>query len=144
MSKGTTSYRIKDENALYFLTISTVEWIDVFTSRAYRDILLDSLAYCQKEKGLILSSWCVMSNHVHMIARADEGYKLSGFSINTYPVIPAPHRLTFIHKCSFSKVFMYWLGSTAMAIVHSTPGQFFYQFHHQFFLFIRKLADING
>jgi hypothetical protein len=31
MSKGTTSYRIKDESALYFLTCATVEWIGVFT-----------------------------------------------------------------------------------------------------------------
>ncbi|NQY29049.1 MAG: transposase [Flavobacteriaceae bacterium] len=78
MSKGTSSYRIKDENELYFLTFSTVEWIDVFTSKKYRDVVVDSLAYCQKEKGLQLYSWCIMSNHVHLVARAKEGYKLSG------------------------------------------------------------------
>jgi len=77
MSKGTTSYRIKDENALYFLTFGTVNWIDVFTRKRYRDILVDSLCYCQKEKGLELFSWCIMSNHVHMISRAKEGYKMS-------------------------------------------------------------------
>ncbi|MEZ7900514.1 MAG: hypothetical protein QMC21_04525 [Flavobacteriales bacterium] len=31
MSKGTTSYRIVKENALHFLTFSTVNWIDVFS-----------------------------------------------------------------------------------------------------------------
>ena len=77
MGKGTTSYRIKDENELYFLTFSTVEWIDVFTNKKYRDIVVDSLAYCQKEKGLQLYSWCIMSNHVHLVARAKEGFKLS-------------------------------------------------------------------
>jgi putative transposase len=77
MSKGTTSYRIKDENALYFLTLTTVNWIDVFTRKTYRDIVVDSLAHCQKEKGLELYCWVIMSNHLHLIARAKEGYKLS-------------------------------------------------------------------
>ena len=54
MSKGTTSYRIKDEEAMYYLTFATVEWIDVFTNKRYKDIVVDSLQYCQKEKGLTL------------------------------------------------------------------------------------------
>jgi len=37
---------------LYFITFSTVEWIDVFTRQEYRDILIDSLDFCIKEKGL--------------------------------------------------------------------------------------------
>ncbi len=78
MSKGTTSYRIKDENALYFLTFSTVEWIDVFTRKLYRDILVDSFRYCRMNKGLKLYSWVIMSNHVHMIVSASDGFKLSG------------------------------------------------------------------
>ena len=78
ISKGTTSYRVKDENALYFLTFSTVEWIDVFTRKLYKDILVESLRYCQQKKGLELYSWVIMSNHVHLIARAKEGHKLSG------------------------------------------------------------------
>lgn len=77
MSKGTTSYRVKDEEALYYLTFSTVEWIDVFTRKRYKDIVVDSLQYCQQEKGLELYSWVLMSNHMHLIAKAKEGYKLS-------------------------------------------------------------------
>ncbi len=78
MSKGTTSYRIKEENELYYLTFSTVEWLDVFTKKSYKDVLVDSLAYCRKEKGLELFSWCLMSNHIHLVARAKEGFKMSG------------------------------------------------------------------
>lgn len=33
MSKGTTSYRIKNEEGLYYLTFATVGWIDVFTRK---------------------------------------------------------------------------------------------------------------
>jgi len=39
--------------------------------------MVESLAYCQKKKGLELFCWCVMSNHVHLIAKAKEGFKLS-------------------------------------------------------------------
>jgi len=77
MSKGTTSYKIGDQNGLYYLTFATVGWIDVFTRKRYKDIVVESLAYCQKEKGLELFSWVLMSNHVHLIARAKEGFELS-------------------------------------------------------------------
>ena len=77
MSKGTTSYRIKDETALYYLTFATIGWVDIFTRKRYKDIIVESLQYCQKEKGLELYSWVLMSNHIHLIAKATEGYQLS-------------------------------------------------------------------
>lgn len=77
MTKGTTSYRIKNEEGLYYLTFATVEWIDVFTRKRYKDIVVESLRYCPKEKGLALYSWVLMSNHMHLIVKAKEGYKLS-------------------------------------------------------------------
>ena len=77
MSKGFTSYKIEDQEALYFLTFSTVGWVDLFTRRKYKDVLIESLKYCQEEKGLELYCWVIMSNHVHLIARAKEGFRLS-------------------------------------------------------------------
>jgi len=46
------AYKMTDPEGLYFITFSTVEWIDVFTRQEYRDILIDSLDFCIKEKGL--------------------------------------------------------------------------------------------
>ncbi len=77
MSKGTTSYRIKDENALYFLTCATVEWINVFTKRKYKEVFVDSVNHCVQQKGLVVYGWVLMSNHFHLIAMAKEGSKLS-------------------------------------------------------------------
>ena len=54
-----------------------MDWVDVFTRPVYKHILLDSLRYCQKEKGLELYAWCLMSNHIHLIASAKEGANLS-------------------------------------------------------------------
>ena len=33
----------------------------------YKEILLDSLQYCQKNKELELYAWCLMTSHVHLI-----------------------------------------------------------------------------
>jgi putative transposase len=71
------AYPIRDQQALYFLTFTVVEWLDVFTRPLYKDIVINSLRYCQQHKGLELFAYCLMSNHLHLIARADAGYELS-------------------------------------------------------------------
>jgi REP element-mobilizing transposase RayT len=70
-------YKINDQQKLYFLTFAVVRWIAVFTRKEYKDILIESLRFCQKHKGLELYAFCIMPNHVHLIARAQEGKKLS-------------------------------------------------------------------
>jgi putative transposase len=65
-------HKIRDKKQAHFLTFTVVEWVDVFSRQVYRDILLDSFKYCQKEKGLLLHSWCIMTNHVHIIAPAKD------------------------------------------------------------------------
>ena len=42
----------------------------VFRRREYAEIVIESLKYCQKEKGLIIYGWCLMSNHIHLIVEA--------------------------------------------------------------------------
>ncbi len=60
-------------NETCFITFTTTAWIDIFTRPVYKDIMVDSIRYCQQNKGLILYAWCLMSNHIHMIAAADDG-----------------------------------------------------------------------
>jgi len=62
-----SKYKFTDKQATYFITAATVDWIDVFTRPAYRDILLDSFRYCQKNQGLQIHAWVLMPNHFHMI-----------------------------------------------------------------------------
>lgn len=35
----------------YFTTTSVIDWMDVFTRPIYKHIIVDSLSYCQKNKG---------------------------------------------------------------------------------------------
>ena len=40
-------------DGVYFISFAVVEWLDVFKRNEYKDIVLDSLRYCQQEKGLL-------------------------------------------------------------------------------------------
>ena len=54
---------------LYFTTSTVVDWLDVFTRPVYKHVLLESLEYCQANKGLDIYAWVQMTNHLHMIVR---------------------------------------------------------------------------
>jgi putative transposase len=62
---------------LKFITTTVTDWIDIFTRPVYKHIIVDSLKYCQKEKGLEIYAWVLMSNHLHMIAGTQDGIILS-------------------------------------------------------------------
>lgn len=65
-------YCIWDQQGLNYLTLTIVGWIDIFSRQRYRDIVVDSLLFCQKHKGLHIVGWVIMSNHLHMIAYTDK------------------------------------------------------------------------
>jgi REP element-mobilizing transposase RayT len=67
------AYRIRDPYATHYLTLQVVDWVDIFTRQIYRDMVVDSLQYCRKNKGLLVYAYIVMSNHVHLIVRAENG-----------------------------------------------------------------------
>ncbi len=71
------AYKIHNQQGVYFITCTVVQWIDVFTRRKYADIVIDSLRYCQQNKGLRIFGWVIMSNHLHMIVSCDEETNLS-------------------------------------------------------------------
>jgi len=70
-------YKIYDPNAAYFVTLTIVGWIDVFSKREYKTLIIDSLKFCQQHKGLIIYGFCLMSNHLHMICQAGKENSLS-------------------------------------------------------------------
>ncbi len=71
------NYKFNNPDGIYFISFATVEWVDVFTRNEYKNILIESLKHCQAEKGLILFAFVIMSNHVHLIAKANEEHSLS-------------------------------------------------------------------
>lgn len=69
-----TGYQIENQSATYYLTLQVVDWIDIFTRPVYRDIVIDSLKYCQQNKGLQIFGYVIMSNHIHLIANSPAGH----------------------------------------------------------------------
>lgn len=70
-------YFIQDQNGTYFLTFTVVDWLDVFIRESYKQIITHDLNYCIQNKGLEVFCWCLMTNHLHLIVRAKQGFKLS-------------------------------------------------------------------
>ena len=50
-----------------------IDWMDVFTRPLYKHIILESLEYCQANKGLDLYAWVLMTNHLHLIVGVNGG-----------------------------------------------------------------------
>ena len=72
-----TKYKATMPDTGYFITITTVGWVDVFTRVKQKYEIIDSLQYCQVHKGLEIYAYCIMHSHIHMLCKAEEGYVLS-------------------------------------------------------------------
>ena len=68
-------HRITGE--VYFVTDTVVDWVDVFTRPVYKQIILESLEYCQQNKGLVIYAWVLMSNHLHAIVGSNSQERVS-------------------------------------------------------------------
>src|SRR5215469_5913635 len=75
----------------YFLTLNTVDKIDVFVRPAYKQAIADALNYFIETQGLVVYSWCLMTSHLHLIIRTREAsapaYFERDFKKYTTPII---------------------------------------------------------
>ena len=60
-------YKFKDNEKLYFISFAVVGWIDLFIRNEYKEILVESIKYCQQNKDLEVYAYCIMTSHVHLI-----------------------------------------------------------------------------
>ena len=68
---------IKKPNGSYFLTLTVVGWVDIFTREKYQKIIIETFQYYIKHRGLNIYSFCVMSNHIHLTANTNGTNSLS-------------------------------------------------------------------
>jgi putative transposase len=61
------AYRIRDQHQLHFLTFQVINWVDIFTRKRYKDMVVENLNYCVQKKDLNIHGWVIMSNHMHLI-----------------------------------------------------------------------------
>ena len=57
-----TGYKIDEKDGIYFLTFQIVEWVDIFSRKIYKDLIIESLDYCIKSKGLVVYAFVIMPN----------------------------------------------------------------------------------
>ena len=69
-------YKARNPEGIYFVTITVVDWIDLFIRPVYKHIIIDSLNYCKENKGLIVYSYVIMTSHIHMIVKSEKATKL--------------------------------------------------------------------
>ena len=68
-----TKYKFYPGSA-FFVTLTVVGWIDVFTRKEYAIEILINLNYCVDNKGLEIFIYNLMPSHLHMICRVrDDG-----------------------------------------------------------------------
>lgn len=65
-------YKVLEQTAPHFITTTVVEWLPVFTSSTYCDVLIESLNFCREHKGLKLYAFVIMDNHIHLLAYSDD------------------------------------------------------------------------
>jgi REP element-mobilizing transposase RayT len=72
-----TKYKAKDNDKAYFITVTTVEWVDLFTRLNHKYTIINALKYCQENKGLEIYAYVLMPSHLHMLCRVKEGFNFS-------------------------------------------------------------------
>ena len=61
------NYKFHNPESLYFVSFAVIVWLDVFTRRQYKDLLLESMSYSQQYKGMEIFAWWIMTNHAHIV-----------------------------------------------------------------------------
>ncbi len=72
-----TKYKATTTDEAYFITITTVGWIDVFTRLNQKYVITNALKHCQEKKGLEIYAYCLMSSHLHLLCKGTDGFILS-------------------------------------------------------------------
>lgn len=61
------------DGAIHFLTLTVLDWVDVFTRKELAEEILVNIRYCQRHKGLELFAYVIMPSHLHLVTRRNDG-----------------------------------------------------------------------
>ena len=125
-------YRIHDQQELYFVTFTAINRVDVFIRDICREIFINSVKFCQREKGLRVGAWVIMTSHVHMILGTNGDNKLQDIIRDMKSFTSRHIRLAIEESNSESrKEWMMWLFKRAgFANSNNNDFQFWIQDNH--------------
>ena len=70
-------YKFRNLEGIYLVTCTVVFWIDLFTRKEYKHILINAIEYYQTKRGLNVHAYCIMPSHLHLIISSQNGESLS-------------------------------------------------------------------
>lgn len=62
-----------EREGCFFVTFQTVDWVDVFIRPVYKQVVVHTLNHFIESKGMTVYAWCLMTNHLHLLARVKPG-----------------------------------------------------------------------
>ncbi|MBS1567726.1 MAG: transposase [Bacteroidetes bacterium] len=66
-----------EQQACYFITFNVVEWVDIFVRPSYKYAITDALNEAISSQSLVIYAWCLMSNHLHLVAQVRQGHSFA-------------------------------------------------------------------
>ena len=129
--KMSRNYKFHNPSGAYFVSFATVYWIDVFTRQAYFKVLVSSIEYCRKEKGMELFAYCIMPSHIHFIfrsAKEDPSGLLRDFKKYTSKNMNASIKE---HPQESRKEWLLWMFEKAAKEKSNISGYQFWQHHNK-------------
>jgi len=138
-------YKIRDQEKPYFVTFTVVHWIDVFIRTEYRNTFLESIQYCQENKGLEVYAWCMMTSHIHMIIGSKGIMPIEGIIRDTKSYISRCVRQLLEDKKAVGESRREWMLKMmikeGMKNSNNNDFQFWQQHNHPIVLDSNELID---
>jgi REP element-mobilizing transposase RayT len=69
MSRKYKAYSIENP---FFITLTVIDWVDLFTKREYKDIICSTLNFLVDNRKVQIIGYVIMSNHIHVIIYSHE------------------------------------------------------------------------
>ena len=136
-------YKIQDQSVLYFVTFTVIQWLDVFIRKEYKDIFLDSIRYCQQNKGLEVYAYCIMSSHVHMIIGQSGSQKLEDIirDIKKFTAVKIVEAIKSNSRESRRELFIWLFERAGKQNSNNKNFQFWQQHNHSIELNTNEMID---
>jgi putative transposase len=127
----------------HFVTFSVVNGIDVFAANRYRELFIESIKYCQNEKGLSVYAWVIMTSQIHMIIGTSGNHDLVDVIRDLKRYTSRKIRLELEeHENDCRKGWMLWLfGRAGRKNSNNLDYQFWIQNNHPMRLSTDEMVD---
>lgn len=113
------------------MSFAVVYWLDVFIREENQNIMIESILFCQKEKGVQIYCWCIMPSHVHLIFKSENNNPtdvMRDFKTYTSKTI---QKAIVEHPQERGKAWMFWMMERAGSKNSNIKHRQFWQQHNK-------------